>query len=162
MSSSTSTFILVLHTLSSLLWAPQSLLLPKGQSHPLTSKGPLMTIPDQHASLHADTVSALHIWHLAFSTQYHRMTFCGYDKHNKHTHTHISCFTVHYQAQGGLFVNYLSIIVILISIFKVKLSARVNAEILKLKRAELRCQALEKHPLLCPPSASLLSPSQLC
>lgn len=60
-----------------------------------------MTIPDQHVALHADTVSALHIWHLAFSTQYHRMTFCGYDK-KKNT----SCFTVHYQAQGGLFVNY--------------------------------------------------------
>lgn len=56
----------------------------------------------------------------------------------------------------------LSIIVILISIFKVKLSARVNAEILKLKRVELRLQTLENHPLLCPPSVSLPFPSQLC
>lgn len=28
----------------------------------------------------ADTSFVLHIWHLAFSTQYHRMSFCGYHK----------------------------------------------------------------------------------
>lgn len=60
-----------------------------------------MTIPDQCVPLHVDTVSALHIWHLAFSTQYHRMTFCGYDKKKKYQLLHSAL-----RAQGGLFVNY--------------------------------------------------------
>lgn len=69
------TFILVLHTQGSLLWAPQSLLLPKGQFHLLSSKGPLMTVPAQRVPLHTDNFFALHIWHLALSTSIREWSF---------------------------------------------------------------------------------------
>lgn len=159
---SSSIFVIVLNLPGSVLWALQGLLLPKGQLHPLAFKGPLMTIPAQHVPLCADTSLALHIWHLAFSTQYHRMTFCGYDK-NLPPGSQCITSTKWFSNKKHIQVC-LSSIVVFIPVFKVKLSHRVSAKIMKLKRADMRLQPPEysKYPLLCLLSIHLASPRQSC